>query len=45
MHPAETRLHSLERQAAGIGFHISADKMEYMRFNQRVTSPHKMVVL
>ena len=32
---AETRLHSLERAAAGIGLHINADKTEYMWFNQR----------
>ena len=27
---AETRLHSLEWAAAGIGLHLNADKMEYM---------------
>ena len=32
---SKTLLHSLERVAAGIGLHINADKMEYMRFNQR----------
>ena len=32
---AETRLHSLERAAAGIGLHVNAHKMEYMCFNQR----------
>ena len=32
---AETLLHSLERVAAGIGFHVNADKTEYMCFNQR----------
>ena len=31
---AETLLHSLERAAAGIGFHINAHKTEYMCFNQ-----------
>ena len=30
---AEILLHSLE--AAGIGLHVNADKMEYMCFNQR----------
>ena len=32
---AESLLHSLERAASGIGFHINADKIEYMCFNQR----------
>ena len=32
---AETLLHSLERAAAGIGFHVNADKTEYMCFDQR----------
>ena len=32
---AETQRHDLERAAAGIGFHVNADKTEYMRFNQR----------
>ena len=32
---AETMLHSLQRAAAGIGFHFNADKMVYMCFNQR----------
>ena len=32
----ETQLHMLERAAAGIGFHVNADKTEYMCFNQRV---------
>ena len=31
---AETRLHSLEQAAAGIGLHVNAHKMEYMYFNQ-----------
>ena len=31
----ETLLHSLEWAAAGISFHVNADKMEYMCFNQR----------
>ena len=31
---AETLLHSLERVAAGIGFHVNAHNTEYMRFNQ-----------
>ena len=31
---AETLLHSLERAAAGIGFHVNAHKMEYMYHNQ-----------
>ena len=31
----ETLLHSLERAAAGIGFHVNADKTEYICFNQR----------
>ena len=30
----ETLLHSMERAAAGIGFHVNAYKTEYMRFNQ-----------
>ena len=33
---AETLLHSLEQAAAGIGFHVNVDKMEYMCFNQRI---------
>ena len=32
---AETLQHSLEWAAAGIGLHVNAHKMEYMRFNQR----------
>ena len=32
---AESWLHSLERAASGIGFHVSAHKTEYMCFNQR----------
>ena len=32
---AKTLLHSLERAAGGIGLHVSADKTEYMCFNQR----------
>ena len=32
---AEILQHSLERVAAGIGFHDNADKTEYMCFNQR----------
>ena len=32
---AETQLYSLESAAAGIGFHVNADKTEYMCFNQR----------
>ena len=31
---AETLLHSLERAAAGIGFHVYAHKTEYMCYNQ-----------
>ena len=31
---AESRLHSLERTAAGIGLHINAHKTEYICFNQ-----------
>ena len=31
---AETRQHSLERAAAGIGLHVNAHKMKYMCFNQ-----------
>ena len=31
---AETRLHSLERAATGIGLHVNADKTEYMCYNQ-----------
>ena len=36
----ETLLHSLEQAAAGIGLRVNAHKMEYMCFNQKVTSPH-----
>ena len=31
---AKTRLHSLERAAAGIGLHVNAHKTEYMSYNQ-----------
>ena len=31
----ESLLHSLERAADGIGLHVTADKTEYMCFNQR----------
>ena len=31
---AETLLHSLQRAAAGIGFHVNAHKTEYMCYNQ-----------
>ena len=31
---AETLLHSLERAATGIGFHVNAHKTEYMCYNQ-----------
>ena len=31
---AETLLHSLERAAEGIGFHVNAHKTEYMCYNQ-----------
>ena len=31
----ESQLHSLEPEVAGIGFHVNADKTEYMCFNQR----------
>ena len=31
---AEALLHGLEREAARIGFHVNADKTEYMCFNQ-----------
>ena len=31
---AETKLHSLERFAAGIGLHVNALKTEYMCYNQ-----------
>ena len=31
---AETLLHSLERAAAGIGFHVNSHKTEYMCYNQ-----------
>ena len=31
---AETLLHSLEETAAGIGLHVNAHKMKYMRYNQ-----------
>ena len=32
---AESLLHSLEQAAGSIGFHVNADKMENMCFNQR----------
>ena len=32
---AKILLHSLERASAGIGFHVNANKTEYMCFNQR----------
>ena len=32
---AETMLHSLGQAAAGIGFHVNADKTEYMWFNPK----------
>ena len=32
---AQSLLHSLERAAGGIGFHVNADKIEFMYFNQR----------
>ena len=32
---SESLLHSLEGAAGGIGFHVNADKTEYMCFNQR----------
>ena len=32
---AESLLHSLKRAAGGLGFHVNADKTEYMCFNQR----------
>ena len=31
---AETRLHNLERAAAGIGLHVNAHKTKYMCYNQ-----------
>ena len=31
---AESLLHSLEKAADGLGAHVNADNMEYMRFNQ-----------
>ena len=31
---AESLLHSLVREAGGIGLHVNADKTEYMCFNQ-----------
>ena len=42
---AETLLHSLERAATGIGFHINAHKTEYMCFNQTGDIPHEAVAL
>ena len=32
---AESLLHSLERAAGAVGLHVSADKTEYMCFNQK----------
>ena len=37
---AETRQHSLERGAAGIGLDVNAHKTEYMCFNRAWTFPH-----
>ena len=37
---AESLLHSLEQAEGGIGFHVNADKMKYMWFNRKETSPH-----
>ena len=42
---AESQLHSLEWAAAGIGFHVNADKKEYIALIKEVTSPHQMVFL
>ena len=36
---AESRLHSLEQAADGIGLHVNADKTEYMSFNQKEDIP------
>ena len=36
---AETLLHSLEHANGGIGFHVNADRAEYMCFNQRGNIP------
>ena len=30
---ADTLLHSMKRAAAGIGFHVNAEKIEYISFN------------
>ena len=32
---AKSLQHSLEQVAGGIGFHVNADKMEYIGFNQK----------
>ena len=32
---AESMLHSLEQAVGGIGFHINADKTDYISFNQK----------
>ena len=38
---AETLLHSLERAAAGIGFHVNAHKTEFLcALIRKATSPH-----
>ncbi len=36
---AETLLHSLERAAAGICFHVNVDKTEYKCFNKKGDIP------
>ena len=35
---AEALLHSLERAAAGLGFHVKAYKTENMRFDQKIST-------
>ena len=36
---AETLLHSLEQAAGGIGLHVKVDKLKYVCFNKKETSP------
>ena len=35
---AKSLLHSLEQAAAGIGLHVNADKIEYLWFNQIIST-------
>ena len=41
---AKSLLHSLEQAAGDIDFHMNANKMEYICFNQEELSPLRMAV-